>query len=117
MPKRHSILVLAMMLGGMIGWGIHFILFYGGASLICTPPVSATAVFIFRVAAGVMAAVSLFALIAGAVFLWRRRAIAPVHSPSLQRFMINSTATLAIGSLIAIVWLAVPVLIFSDCRS
>jgi hypothetical protein len=30
--------------------------------------------------------------------------------------MINSTTALAIAGLIAAVWLAVPVLIFSDCR-
>ena len=117
MPKTHSIVVLAVLLGGMIGWAILFTLLYGGASLICTPPISMTTMSVFRFAAGAIAAAALFALVAGAVLLRRHRATAARHSPSsLQIFMINSTATLAIAGLIAAVWLAVPVLIFSDCR-
>jgi hypothetical protein len=116
MPKRYSIFVLAIMLGGMIAWGGLFAIFYGGASLICTPPISAAAMSIFRVVSIAMAAASLLALIAGAVLLRRRRAIAASHSPSLQTFMINSTAALAIGGLVAVIWLAVPILIFGDCR-
>jgi hypothetical protein len=105
------------MLGGMIGWAVLFTLFYGGASLVCTPPVSAAAMSGFRLAGGVATAVCLFALIAGAV-LWRqRKATALAQSlSSLQAFMANSTAALAIAGLIAAVWLAVPVLMFSDCR-
>jgi len=118
MPKRYSIFVLAIMLGGMIGWTILFTLLYGGASLICTPPISMTAMSAFRFAAGVMAAASLFALVTGAVLLRRHRAAATFHLPSsLQTFMINSTAALAIAGLIAAVWLMIPVLIFGDCRS
>lgn len=118
MPKTYSIIVFVVMLGGMIGWAILFTLLYGGASLICTSPVSMTAMSAFRFAAGVIGAASLFALVAGAVLLRRHRAAATLQSTSpLQTFMINSTATLAIAGLIAAVWLAVPVLIFSDCRS
>jgi hypothetical protein len=118
MAKTHSIVVLAVLLGGMIGWAILFTLLYGGASLICTPPVSMTAMSAFRFAGGVVAAASLFALVTGAVLLRRRRAIAAFHSSaSLQTFMINSTAALAIAGLIAAVWLTVPILIFGDCRS
>jgi hypothetical protein len=118
MPKTHSIVVLVVMLGGMIGWVFLFTLLYGGASLICTPPASTTVMTAFRFAAGVMAAASLFALIAGAVLWWRGKAIAAFQSSSpLQTFMINSTVALAVAGLIAVVWLAVPVLIFSDCRS
>jgi hypothetical protein len=118
MPKTHSIVVFVAMLGGMIGWAILFTLLYGGASLICTPPISTTAMSAFRFAAGVMAAASLFALVAGAVLLWRGKTTAAFQPASaLQTFMINSTAALAIAGLIATVWLAVPVLIFSDCRS
>ena len=117
MPKTHSIFVFVAMLGGMIGWAILFTLLYGGASLICTPPVSATALLVFRFAAGAIAAASLLALIAGAVLLRRQHAAAAPHSSSrLQTFMINGTAALAVTGLIAAVWLAVPVLIFSDCR-
>ncbi len=104
------------MLGGMIAWGGLFALIYGGASLICTPPISAAAMSIFRVMSIAVAAASLLALIAGAVLLRRRRAVAASHSPSLQTFLINSTAALAFGGVIAIIWLAVPILIFSDCR-
>jgi hypothetical protein len=118
MPKTRSIVVLVVMLGGMIGWVFLFTLLYGGASLICTPPVSMTAMSTFRFAGGVVAAASLFALIAGAILLRRRTTIAAFHSPaSLQTFMINSTAALAIAGLIAAIWLVAPVLIFSDCRS
>ena len=118
MPKTHSIAVFVAMLGGMIGWAILFTLLYGSASLICTPPVSVDAMSAFRFAAGAMGAASLFVLIAGAVLLWRGRATAAFQSPSsLQTFMINSTTALATAGLIAAVWLAVPVLIFSDCRS
>ena len=118
MPKRYSIFVLAIMLGGMIGWTILFTLLYGGASLICTPPVSTTAMSALRLAAGLTAAALLFALTAGAVLLSRHRAAATSLSPSsLQTFMINSTAALAVGGLIAAVWLTVPVLVFGDCRS
>jgi MFS-type transporter involved in bile tolerance (Atg22 family) len=117
MPKTPSIVALVAMLGGMIVWAILFTLFYGGASLICTPPVSMTAMSVFRFAAGAIGAASLFALIAGAVLLWRGKATAAFHSSPLQTFMINSTMALAIAGLIAAVWLAVPVLIFSDCRS
>jgi hypothetical protein len=117
MPKTYSIAVFVAMLGGVIGWAILFTLLYGGASLICTSPVSANAMAAFRFAAGTIAAVSLFALIAGAVLFPRAKATAALHSRSpLQTFMINSTAALAIAGLIAAVWLAVPVLIFSDCR-
>jgi hypothetical protein len=117
MPKTLSIAVFVAMLGGMIGWAILFTLLYGGASLICTPPISAAATSAFRFAAGVIAAASLFVLVAGAVLLWRGKAIAAFQShSSLQAFMINSTAALATAGLIAAVWLAVPVLIFSDCR-
>ncbi len=117
MPKTHSIVVFVAMLGGMIGWAILFTLLYGGASLICTPPVSTNAMSAFRFAAGALGAASLFVLVAGAVLLWRGKAAAAFQSPSpLQTFMINSTAALAIAGLIAAVWLAVPVLIFSDCR-
>jgi hypothetical protein len=105
------------MLGGMIGWAIMFTLLYGGASLICTPPVSMNAMSAFRFAAGALGAASLFALTAGAVLFWRGKASAAFQSTSsLQAFMITSTAMLAIAGLIAAVWLAVPVLIFSDCR-
>ena len=114
MAKTHSIFILVAMLGGMIGWAILFTLLYGGASLICTPPISATAMSAFRFTAGAIGAASLFALIAGAILLWRHRAATAVHS--LQTFMINGTAALAIAGLIAAVWLAVPVLMFSDCR-
>jgi hypothetical protein len=117
MPKRYSIFVLAVMLGGMIGWMVLFMLLYGGASLICTPPISTTAMSALRLAGAVMAAGLLFALIAGAVLFWRGKAAAAFHSPSpLQTFMISSTAALAIGGLIAAIWLTVPVLIFGDCR-
>ena len=117
MPKTYSITVFVAMLGGMLGWAILFTLFYGGASLICTPPVSAHAMSAFRFAAGAIGAASLFALIAGAVLFWRGKAAAAFQLPSpLQAFMINSTAMLAIAGLIAAVWLAVPILIFSDCR-
>jgi hypothetical protein len=55
---------------------------------------------------------------AGAVLLRKHKATAAFHSPpSLQTFVINSTAALAIAGLIAAVWLAMPVLIFGDCRS
>ena len=118
MPKTRSILVLGMMLGGMIGWAILFALLYGGASLICTPPVSLNAMFVLRVVTGITAAASLFALIAGAFLLRKHKAAAAFHSPpSLQTFVTNSTAALAIAGLIAAVWLAIPVLIFSNCRS
>jgi hypothetical protein len=118
MPKKYSIFVLAIMLAGMIGWGILFTLLYGGASLICTPPVSMNAMSAFRFAAGALGAASLLALIAGAFLFWRGRATAAFRSPSpLQTFMINSTVALTTAGLIAAVWLAVPVLIFSDCRS
>jgi hypothetical protein len=118
MPKTRSIIVFVAMLGGMIGWAIFFTLLYGGASLICTPPISMNAMSVLRFAAGIIAAASLFALIAGAVLFWKGKATAAFDSPpSLQTFVINSTAALAIGGLIAAVWLAVPVLIFGDCRS
>ena len=55
MPKTHSIVVFVTMLGGMIGWAILFTLLYGGASLICTPPVSMNAMSVFRFVAGIMA--------------------------------------------------------------
>jgi hypothetical protein len=116
MARPRSIFVLVAMLGGMIGWAILFTLFYGGASLICTPPVSANAVSAFRFGAGAIAIASLVALFAGAVLLYRGRATAALQSSSLQTFMINSMVALAIASLIAAAWLAVPVLIFSDCR-
>jgi len=118
MPKTYSIAVFVTMLGGMIAWAILFTLLYGGASLICTPPVSTNAMSAFRFAAGAIAAFSLFALIAGALLWLRGRGTATFHSGSpLQAFLINATAALAIAGLIAAVWLAVPVLIFSDCRS
>jgi hypothetical protein len=118
MTKTYSIFVLVAMLGGMIGWAILFTLLYGGASLICTPPVSMNAVSAFRFAMGVTAAASLLALIAGAVLLRKYKATAALRAPSfLQTFMIDSAAALAIAGLIAAVWLAIPVLIFSDCRS
>ena len=118
MPKTRSIFVLGIMLCGMIGWAILFTLLYGGASLICTPPVSMNAMSVLRFVAGITAAVSLFALIAGAVLLRKHKATSAFHSPpSLQTFVVNSTAALAIAGLIAAVWLAMPVLIFSDCRS
>ncbi len=118
MPKTHSTVVFVAMLGGMIGWAILFTLLYGGASLICTPPVSMSAMSAFRFAAATIGAASLVVLVAGAVLFWKGKASAAFQSTSpLQTFMINSTATLAIAGLIAAVWLAVPVLIFSDCRS
>ena len=117
MPKTYSIAVFVAMLGGMIAWAILFTLLYGGASLICTPPVSTNAMSAFRFAAGAIAAASLFALIAGALLFLRASGTTALYSRSpLQTFMINSTAALAIAGLIAAVWLAVPVLIFSDCR-
>ena len=118
MPKTLSTVGFVAMLGGMIGWAILFTLLYAGASLICTPPVSMNAMSALRFAAGAIGAASLFALIAGAVLFWRGKAPAAFHSPpSLQTFMTNSAAALAIAGLIAAVWLAVPVVIFSDCRS
>jgi hypothetical protein len=117
MPKRYSIFVLAIMLGGMIGWMVLFTLLYGGASLICTPPISTTAMSALRLAAGVTATTLLFALTAAAFLLRRRRTAAAFHlQSSLQTFMISSTAALAVGGLIAAIWLTVPVLIFGDCR-
>ena len=116
MTRTRSIFVFVAMLGGMIGWAILFTLLYGGASLICTPPVSTNAVSAFRFAAGAVVAASLVALVAGAFLLWRGKATALQATP-LQTFMINSVVILAIAGLIAAVWLAVPVLIFSDCRS
>lgn len=104
------------MLGGMICWAALFTLFYAGASLVCTPPLSTAAMSGFRIAATAIAIVSLMVLAAGIVMLLRRQAIVGSHSSSLQTFMINGTALLAIGGLIAIVWLAMPLLIFSDCR-
>jgi len=118
MRKAYSFAVFVAMLGGMIGWAILFTLLYGGASLICTPPVSMNAMSAFRFAAGALGAASLLALTAGAVLFWRGKAAATSRSSSpLQTFMISSTVALAIAGLIAAVWLAVPVLIFSDCRS
>ena len=117
MAKPRSIFVFVAMLGGMIGWAILFTLLYGGASLICTPPLSTRAMSAFRFAVGAIGAAALVALVAGAVLLWRGRTIPALHSPSpLQTFMINSTAVLAAAGLIAAVWLAMPVLMFSDCR-
>ena len=118
MPKTRSILVLGLTLGGMIGWAILFTLLYGGASLICTPPISMNAMVVLRFAAGAIAAASLFVLVAGAVLLRRHRTTGTFHSPSpLQAFMIDSATALSIAGLIAAIWLAIPVLIFSDCRS
>ena len=118
MPKTLSTVGFVAMLGGMIGWAILFTLLYAGASLICTPPLSTNAMSVFRFAGAVIGAASLFALIAGAVLFWRGKAPAAFHvRSSLQTFMINSTAALAIAGLIAAAWLTVPVLIFSDCRS
>ncbi len=118
MTKTYSIFVLVAMLGGMIGWAILFTLLYGGASLICTPPVSMNALSALRLVAGVAAAALLLALIAVAVFLRKHKATGALQSlSSLQTFMIDSAAALAIAGLIAAVWLAVPVVIFSDCRS
>jgi hypothetical protein len=116
MVRTRSIFVLAAMLGGMIGWAILFTLFYGGASLICTPPVSINGLLGFRLAAGAIGVASLVALLAGAVLLWRGRATAAFQSSPLQTFMSNSLVALAIAGLIAAAWLAMPVLIFSDCR-
>ena len=118
MPKTHSIVVFVAMLSGMIGWAVLFTLLYGGASLICTPPVSMSAMSAFRFAAGAMGAASLVVLVAGTVLFWRGKASAAFQSSSpLQTFMITGTAMLAIAGLIAAVWLTVPVLILSDCRS
>ena len=118
MPNTRSIFVLGLTLGGMIGWAVLFTVLYGGASLICAPPVSMDAMSVFRFAAGAIAAASLFVLVAGAVLLRRHKTIGTFHSPSsLQTFMIDSARALAIAGLIAAIWLAIPVLIFSDCRS
>ena len=116
MARTRSIFVLLAMLGGMISWAILFTLFYGGASLICTPPVSTNAMSAFRFGAGLVAVASLVALVAGAALLWRGRTNAAFQSSSLQAFMINSLVGLAIAGLIAAAWLSAPVLIFSDCR-
>ena len=117
MRKTRSIVAFVAMLGGMIGWAVLFTLLYGGASLICTPPVSMNAMSAFRFAAGALGAASLVVLVTGLVLVWSGKARAAFLSPpSLQTFMINSTVALAIAGLIAAVWLAVPVLIFSDCR-
>ena len=117
MPKTRSIFVLGVMLGGMIAWALLFTLLYGGASLICTPPASMNAMSALRFVAGITAAASLFALIAVAVLLRKHKATGALQSPPLlQTFMTDSAAALAIAGLIAAVWLAVPVVIFSDCR-
>lgn len=103
-------------LWGPIVWAAYFLAYYGLSGLVCAPPVSPRSDAALRgVGLGLSAAAAILIL---GFTIWRGARLAHLDAADRdnQPFLFEISIALALLSLLAVIWNAIPVWMFSACE-
>jgi hypothetical protein len=119
MNRPRSEFALLAMLAGLIACGAHFTLLYAMTTLACLRPHSTEPAFNIRIASIAITAIVLGALAIYLAGRFRRSAADPRHtdSDSSGRFLDFVTIALLFLATIGILWVTLPGLMITDCRT
>ena len=118
MNTPRSGFALLAMLAGMMGCGAHFTLLYAMTTLACLRPHSTEPAFNIRIASIAITAIVLGALAIYLAGRFRRSAADPRHTDSDSgRFLDFVTVALLFLATIGILWVTLPGLMITDCRT
>ena len=120
MSDRASIAKMLFMIGGLLVWAIHFMIIYGFTAIACAKGFAITNVFGLGIIPLVIAAVTLLAWVtAGAVLGSAIAGSIPPRSArfneATEDFLRYTAALIAMLSLVATAWNALPILVFTPC--
>lgn len=108
MARGGSFLDLLSCMAGPVLWFLFFSLVYGAQSIFCVSNVNVAGVTGFRLLGGAIAAVTIVALAATGVFQYRTYR-------SKQDFLAHVGLLLTALSLLAVGWIALPIVFFEAC--
>ena len=120
MRDRMAITKMLFMIGGLLVWAAHFTIIYGFTTVACAQGFAATHVLGAGIVPVVVGAVTLLAwVITCAVLISAASGPIPPRSARFseetEHFMRYTAALIAILSLVAIAWNALPVLVVAPC--
>jgi hypothetical protein len=111
---------MLFMIGGLLVWAAHFAVLYGFTSVACAKRFAAAHVLGIGIVPFVVGAATLLAWAAIGALLWSAVSrTVPLRSPRYaevtEHFLGYTAAVIAVLSLVAITWTAVPVLVVAPC--
>src|SRR5687768_13492510 len=120
MSDRGFVGKMLFMVGGLLVWAVHFAVIYGFTAVACAKGFAMTNVLGFGIIPFVIGAGTLLALVTtGAVLIGAISGPIPPRSPrfdeATEQFLRYTAAVIAVLSLVAIAWNALPVLVVGPC--
>jgi hypothetical protein len=111
---------MVFMTGGLLAWAVHFAFVYGFTAVACAKRITAANVLGIGVIPFVIGAATLLAWAAAGAVLWGALSrTVPSRSPRYgevtEHFLHYTAAVIAVLSLVAIAWNALPVLVVVPC--
>ena len=108
------------MIGGLLVWAAHFAIAYGFTAIACAKGFAAVRVLGIGIIPFVIGAATLLAWAATGVVLWSAisstvQQRSPQYSEVTEKFLQYITAVIAVLSIVAIGWKALPVLVVIPC--
>lgn len=103
-------------LWGPIVWAVYFLLYYGLSGVVCAPPVTAESDALLGAVGIALSGAA--ALLIGGFTDWRGARLAHLGASGRdnQHFLFEISIALALLSLVAVIWNAIPMLMFSACE-
>lgn len=103
-------------LWGPIVWAVYFLAYYGLTGLACAPPVTAESDASLRFAGVFLSAAA--AILIGGFTIWRGARLARLDASDRddQPFLFEISLALALISLVAVAWNAIPMWMFPACE-
>jgi hypothetical protein len=118
MNTRRSGFALLAMLAGLVACGAHFTLLYAMTTLACLRPHSTEPAFNIRIASIAITTIVLGALAIYLAGRFRRSAADPGQTDSDSgRFLDFVTVALVFLASVGILWVTLPGLMITDCRT
>jgi hypothetical protein len=114
MSRAQPLSAMLQMLTGPVIWFTHFVVLYGAEALICTPPLASLGAMASVTIAATLAALVVLGIFAATV-MRRPAAASPKHSDAT--FLRMASASLALLSAIAVIWVALPTAILPVCAA
>lgn len=114
-PRTASAGDFILALWGPIVWAVYFLLYYGLSGLACAPPVTPESDALLRAAGIALSAAA--AILIGGFTLWRGASLGRLQAPDRDNepFLMEIALALALLSLLAVIWNAIPIWMFPAC--
>jgi hypothetical protein len=111
---------MLFMIGGLLVWAAHFAVAYGFTAVACAKGFATARVLGIAIIPFVIGAATLLAWAATGVVLWSALSStvqqrSPQYSEVTEKFLQYTAAVIAVLSIVAIAWNALPVLVVVPC--